>query len=52
MTRGVVGVDGDVARVFSPVFSVISNSSCLSFYFNLHGKMIGKLEVFLIYNGL
>lgn len=52
ITRGLVGVLGDVARIVSPPFQPRSSISCLSFYYHMYGSMVGKLQAYLQYDGL
>lgn len=52
MTRGLVGTEGNMAELYSPIFKPKSINSCLSFYYHMFGSMIGKLQIFISYNGL
>lgn len=51
ISRGLVGIEGDIAKIYSPIFTPKSMNSCLSYHYHLFGSMIGKLQTFLSYNG-
>ncbi|CAD5125316.1 DgyrCDS13559 [Dimorphilus gyrociliatus] len=47
ITRGLVGVKGNRARISSPNFKPQSSISCLSYYYHMFGSLIGRLQVIL-----